>query len=125
MKTTCPKESKEQEALIKWADSFPVQGGHLGDYLLAIPNGGSRNIIEARNLKLQGVRAGVPDLMLCVPKNSKAGLFIEMKRAIKSASRVSSEQKVWQERLETMGYEVHIAYGCAQAQKIILDYLKI
>lgn len=125
MKTTCPKESAEQQALIKWADSFPIQGGHLGDFIFHIANGGSRNIIEAKHLKLQGVRAGVPDLMLCVPKNGKAGLFVEMKRAVKSCSMVSKEQKIWHERLALMGYEVKIAYGCAEAQRVILEYLKI
>lgn len=125
MKTKCAKESLEQETLIKWADSLPVQGGFLGDYLFSIPNGGSRNVIEARNLKRQGVRAGVPDLMLAVPKNGKAGLFIEMKRADKSVSRVSPAQKIWHERLSRMGYEVKIAYGCKEAVDIILEYLKI
>lgn len=32
--------------------------------VFAVPNGGSRNVVEAANLKQQGVLAGVPDLVL-------------------------------------------------------------
>ena len=34
-----------------------------GHFVFAVPNGGSRNLREAVNLKAQGVMAGVSDLM--------------------------------------------------------------
>ena len=65
-----------------------------------------------------GLSAGFPDLILfqTPPKfpNCK-GLVIEMKRAKKSASRVSPEQKQWLETLELNGYICMIAYGAAEA----------
>src|SRR3990167_7125439 len=36
--------------------------------LFAIPNGGLRNIRVAMNLKAEGVRAGIPDYFLAVPR---------------------------------------------------------
>jgi hypothetical protein len=44
----------------------------------AVPLGGSRNPIEAANLKRQGVRAGVADLCVILPE--RVG-FIEVKTA--------------------------------------------
>ena len=35
-----------------------------GVFFFAVPNGGKRNVIEASHLKDQGVRPGVPDLIL-------------------------------------------------------------
>ena len=62
-----PSEAQEQKALFRWAEL--AKGGHpeLG-LMYATPNGGSRNPIEARHLKEQGVKPGVPDIFLPVPK---------------------------------------------------------
>ena len=38
------------------------------ELLYHVPNGGSRNKAEASKLKRMGVRAGVPDLVLPVPR---------------------------------------------------------
>jgi hypothetical protein len=47
--------------------------------MFAIPNGGTRNIREAVKLKRTGVRRGVPDIFLAVPKGKFHGLWIETK----------------------------------------------
>lgn len=46
----------------------------------SVPNGGSRNALEAKNLKLEGVRAGVSDLVIVFKGKV---LFLEMKIAPK------------------------------------------
>ena len=72
-----PHEDREQEAVIQWA--FYEAGRLPGvDLIYAIPNGGSRNKIEAAHLKRQGVKAGVPDLFLPVARQGKHGLYIEI-----------------------------------------------
>ena len=65
-----PTEAQEQEKLVYWLrmNSIP----HF-----AIPNGGSRHKLEAKNLKAQGVVSGVSDIVVMLPKKI---LFIEMKR---------------------------------------------
>lgn len=50
-----------------------------GKKLFHIPNGGSRNKIEAARLKSQGVVSGVWDIFLSVPVGGYSGLYIEMK----------------------------------------------
>lgn len=53
-----PYEDLEQKALIEWAKWQPCGGAKIGDYLVHIPNGGSRDPAEAAKLKAMGVRAG-------------------------------------------------------------------
>lgn len=139
----CALESTEQQRLVAWADSMPLmmpferlnstgdspRCTHIGDWLFAIPNGGSRRkltgrvSLEALRMRREGVRAGVPDLMLAIPSGSWHGLFIEMKRREKSASRVSPDQKTWLERLQRRGYRAEICYGADEAIALIREYL--
>lgn len=71
-------EATEQQAVIRWAGYMSGRYPEL-ELLYHIPNGGSRNKIEAANLKQQGVKSGVPDLCLPVGKGKYNGLYIEMK----------------------------------------------
>lgn len=139
----CPLESVEQQHLVAWADATPLElpferlnsAGdrsrceHIGDLLFAIPNGGSRRkltgrvSLEALRMRREGVRAGVPDLMLAIPSGSWHGLYIEMKRRERSASRVSPDQKDWLERLRRRGYRAEVCYGAKEAIALIREYL--
>lgn len=116
-----PTESNEQVTLFSWARM------ELGKYpelrlLYHIPNGGSRNQIEAKHLKAQGVKAGVPDLCLPVARGFWHGLYIEMKR--QKGGRVSDAQRRWLEDLERQGYRAEVACGWREAADIILEYLE-
>ena len=85
------------------------------------PNGGTRNKLEAANLKRQGVKAGVPDLFLPVPRSQKYGLFIEMKVG---RNKCTDNQKKWIRNLLEQGYEVKVCYSC-EAIQVIKKYLNI
>jgi len=111
-----PTEQEEQIAFVKWLDWKGIR-------FASIPNGGSRNIIEAKNLKRAGVRAGFPDLFIPIPIESNHGLFIEMKR--KEKSKLSLYQIEWMNFLRSMGYKCEVAYGCEQAIKIVEEYFKM
>ena len=69
-------EDKLQISCIKW---FRYQYPGLRKMLFAIPNGGSRNSLEAHKLKMTGVTAGVSDLILLTPRHGYGALCIEMK----------------------------------------------
>ena len=116
-----PTEHDEQVTLIKRCDwnkkRFPALR-----LLYAIPNGGVRHVIVARKLKAEGVRAGVPDLCLPVPRGGKHGLYLEMKRT--KGGEVSKAQKEWHEALRQEGYECAIAKGAEEAWSIIVEYLQ-
>ena len=78
-KNPTPLEGAEQRALFAWAKLNERSHPELA-LLHAIPNGGKRNPREAANLKAQGVKAGVPDICLPVPRGGCASLYIELKR---------------------------------------------
>lgn len=118
MRNLTPSEHAEQCTLIQWFDDnyAPLKGR-----LFAVPNGGKRSKSEAVKLKREGVRAGVPDLMLPVARHGYHGLFIEMKRLKYSST--SKEQKDWHEFLTKQGYKVVVCKGHERAQEAIKCYL--
>lgn len=118
-----PKEAQEQTMLFEWIEYARAKYPEL-DYCYAIPNGGSRNLIEARHLKEQGVRRGVPDICLPVPAHHYIGLYIEMKRRDRKVSKVSQEQRDWLAFLNKVGHYAVVCYGWEEARNVILEYLR-
>jgi len=87
----------------------------------AIPNGGLRNKVVAKNLKMEGVKAGVPDIFIPMPKKNNHGLYIEMKK-VKGCS-VTENQKFWLNYLNENGYYAVVCKGALDAYNITMDYL--
>lgn len=114
-------EGSQQKALMAWAALSVGKYPQL-KWLVHIPNGGTRNIREAVELKAQGVKAGVPDLMLPWPNRSFAGLFIEMKYG---RNKTSTEQDEWLAYLSSVGYMTSVQWDWIGARDLLLDYLKM
>lgn len=118
-----PLEFDEQRAFVEWLE---VQGLKF----TAIPNDTFTRSWKQKNTKrLEGVRAGFPDLVVLIPKNrSKDGegycLAIEMKR-IKGGV-VSKFQKEWIEAINELdnNFRAYVAKGCSEAIEIVKHYLK-
>ena len=72
--------------------------------LHAIPNGGKRDIRTAAMLKAEGVKPGVPDICLPVPRGGKHGLYIELKR--RKGGTVSKAQEAWIRALMAQGFVI-------------------
>ena len=113
-------EAAEQTALFRWAGFMSGQFPEI-EMLYHIPNGGSRNKIEAAHLKQQGVKAGVPDLCLPVARGEYHGLYIELKYG---KNKPTENQKRWINLLRSQNYKAEVAYGWEETSKIILEYLK-
>ena len=122
VKRLVPTEAEEQRALFEWAEWAKAKHPQLR-WMHHIPNGGSRNPIEARHLKEQGVKAGVPDIFLPTPNAIHMGLFIEMKR--RKGGKVSKEQSMWIHELNKAGYRAVFCKGWEEARDEILKYLSI
>ncbi len=114
MKT--PSEAKIQSAFFQWISYYKT----LRPYCFAIPNGGSRNILEAVNLKRQGVTKGVPDVFMAIPNEENHGLFIEFKAG---KNKLTEEQKAMIDRLREKGYACEVCYSFEEAQKVIKSYI--
>lgn len=117
---TTPHEAQEQATLFEWAARMVGKYSELA-LMHAIPNGGSRNPIEARNLRLQGVRAGIPDIFLPCARKGHHGLYIELKRL--KGGRVSVEQKKMILALQEQGYKAVVCYGWEEAANVIKEYM--
>lgn len=115
-------EHREQVALMQWWALACRSYGVPESMLFAIPNGGRRDPVTGARLKAEGVRAGIPDLFLAVPRCGHGGLFIEMKKA--HGGRVSDAQTVCLGQLERMGYRVAVCHGWEKAREAIEAYLR-
>lgn len=116
-----PSEADEQKALFEWAEWAKGKFPELA-LLHHCPNGGSRNPVEARHLKEQGVKPGVPDICLPVPNLHYAALYIELKR--RKGGRVSDEQRGWIAALNRAGNHAVVCKGWEEARDVILEYLR-
>lgn len=119
-----PPESQEQRILAKWLDSVGALWCH-------VPNGGKRDAIAGSRLKAQGVKAGVPDvLVFSLPaaykiseqkhqgkdcRETPRGVAIELKRC--RGGVVSKAQREWLDRLGECGWVVYVAKGATDAIK--------
>lgn len=118
----CPKEHEEQKAVFEWATLMKNRYPEL-KLLHHIPNGGLRNKVVAMRLTQEGVKSGVPDICLPVPKGQYHGLYIEMKRI--KGGRVETEQREWLDALSEQGYSTTVCRGAEEAVKTIQEYLKL
>lgn len=115
-----PTEDEEQAAVFQWAE---YQQGHYPELALLfhIPNGGYRHPATAAKMKAIGVKPGVPDIFLPVPRKGYHGLWIEMKR--RKGGRLSEEQRAWLGAMFQQGYMAVKAAGADEAIAAIVEYL--
>lgn len=106
--------------IFQWASIAEKQHPELC-MLYHVPNGGSRHVVEARHLKASGVKPGVPDICLPVPRGCWHGLYIELKS---ETGRLTGQQHGWIESLREYGYFVHVCYGADSAIAAIKSYLR-
>lgn len=119
------KESSHQRALFCWAHDNSELYPEL-EWMFAVPNGGERQAVVGANLKAEGVKSGVPDILLPARRGPWIGLWIELKRVktvSKRAGKASIEQNKWIIYFQSIGYGAIVCYGYEDAKKTILDYL--
>ena len=119
MRMNTNSESNEQISLFEWCEYSAGKYPEL-KLLFHIPNGGYRTTATAGRMKAEGVKSGVPDLMLPVSKGGYHGLFIEMK-AGKNKPTVNQEK--WIHDLSLQGYLSLVCYGWEEAAKTLMKYL--
>lgn len=117
-----PTEEQEQIALF---ELFELHRGRYPELGLAyhVPNGGKRGKAEAGRFRAMGVKSGVPDVVLPVPRRGCCGLYVEMKRANGVPSDVKVTQRQWIDALIAQGYCAVVAWGAAEAWQIINHYM--
>ena len=69
-----------------------------------------------------GVKAGIPDLSLPVPKGIYNGLYIEMKY---DKGTIEKSQKEMLKALADAGHYCAVCYGAEEAIKILTEYINL
>ncbi len=97
----------------------------LADNVMAIPNGGWRNKVQAAKLKRAGVLKGAPDVLVALVRRYQhreyPGLFIEMKKV--KGGTVSADQKKVHKALSKAGYLVVVCRGADAAWEVFEEYV--
>ena len=111
-------ESELQQECVKW---FRYAYPRYANLLFAIPNVGKRSKIEAAIMKGEGVRAGVADLFLMLPRGVYHGLFIEMK----AGKGVQTDmQKEFEADAIKHGYAYEVCRDIDQFMYVIKCYIR-
>lgn len=109
-------ESAEQIALFDWIRLKP----DLSPYAFSIPNESKRSVITGAILKRMGLRAGVSDLFIAIPRTPHHGLFIELKAG---KNKATPSQLEFIKDMRSQGYRAEVCVGCDEAIKLITEYM--
>jgi len=114
------REGLEQAALLK---EVTLRYPTAAKLIYHVPNGGHRHKLVAIKLKEQGVKAGVPDLVLPMARGGYFGLYIEFKAMPPFDAPVSASQDAYIQALTEQGYLAIVCRGHIDALEAIRAYL--
>jgi hypothetical protein len=115
------RECQEQAALLT---EIELRYPEVFALIFHVPNGGHRHKLVAIKLKQQGVKAGVPDLVLPMARGGYFGLFIEFKATPPYDADTSASQSACIRALNAQGYLAIVCRGHADAMKQLRAYLQ-
>lgn len=110
-------EGSHQKACFSW---LSLQYPKIRSVTFHPANGGSRNIREARNLKAQGVTAGVPDIICLFPSRGFHGFVCELKFG---NNKLTSTQNEFISRLKDNNYYCCVCYTWFEFREHFLYYI--
>ena len=131
-RTLDPSEHAIQAAFIEWVsrvENLPQY--HALRLSFAVPNGARVGIGQARKLKAEGMRAGVPDWLLPVVMPVRGTRFMGLEHsglAIEFKTRrgtVSKAQRDYRFLLESASWRVEVCRSTDEAIEIVEDYLGV
>lgn len=93
------EDQLQQQIIIWFKNEYQMNGKGL---IFSVPNGGTRNMLEAKKLKQTGAMAGVSDLIVLL--NGKC-LFIELKIEKGIQSEV---QKIFENKVKLLGFDYYL-----------------
>jgi len=119
-------EHGNQAAVFQWIATTGQYTYPDLNLAFAIPSGGLRHPATAAKLKAEGVKPGVSDVFLPVPRLGFHGMWAELKlpeyRNRKNGGR-SDDQIKFQEAMRRNGYHVVTCYGWFELASALCSYL--
>lgn len=113
-------ESLHQQALFEF---FAYAQSRIPElqYAFHVPNGGQRNARVGLQLKREGVKRGVPDIIIPVPRQSYVGMVIELKFG---KNKLSTEQQDWLSFFAQQHWHCIVAYSWQDAALHVVRYFE-
>ena len=97
-------ENNLQQSIFIWFNNTHcLKNNPNRGLLMSIPNGGTRNIREAMTFKATGLLKGASDLVVIFPNGKLCFVELKILKGIQS-----SEQKDFECRVSSLGYEYHL-----------------
>jgi hypothetical protein len=116
------REELEQAALLR---EIAFRHPTAFKLIYHVPNGGHRHKAVAVKLKEQGVKAGIPDLVLPMARGGYFGLYIEFKATPPFDAAVSPSQDSYLHALTEQGYLAIVCRGHFDAMEQLCAYLML
>lgn len=116
------REGLEQAALMA---ELRARMPEVADLIFHVPNGGHRVKAVAAKLKAQGVKAGIPDLVLPMARGGFFGLYIEFKATPPHDAAISDSQHERIRKLNAQGYLAVVCRGHFDTMEQIRAYLRL
>jgi hypothetical protein len=108
-------ESKLQQEIFNWyQNNYCLKFHEPRGMIFSIPNGGTRNKLEAITMKATGLLAGASDLIVITP-NGKL-IFVELKT---DTGKQSDKQIDFENRVKKLGFEYHLIRSIDEFKIII------
>jgi len=129
------RESDIQAQFFRWLDTVMapgVPGCKLGHFCFAVPNGIwipgdiQTRIRVIMSMRRQGMKKGIPDIIIALPLHGRPGACIELKRdkSQTAPGKIHDEQKGWLTRLRNVGYFVEMTVGFGETVAAVGRYLR-
>lgn len=121
-------EGGEQKALISWLYGEWQRGTGVGQaypVTYHVPNGGVRNKKTGADLKAQGVKAGVSDLVVMEARGGLHGLYLEFKATPPRHAALAKTQRDWLALADERGYGAVLARGLEEARTVLREYMAL
>ena len=111
-------ESQIQKDFVRW---FRARYENIEPLFFAVGNGGARNVWTAKIMKDEGVRAGVADLILLIPRHGYAALLIETKTP---DGKQSDSQKTFEKLATQYRYKYVVVRDLTTFQQLMMWYIE-
>lgn len=118
-----PSESEEQQKLFQWAEIAAKMLHYEGlELMFHVPNEGRRSKYTGGKMRSEGLKKGVADICLPVPRGTFHGLFFEMKS---DKGKLTKEQTNFLRGVKAQGYATWVCYSAEEAIQLIENYYRL
>lgn len=108
-------ESSIQKTVMQWVNLNPLLRG----FIIHIPNEGKRTSRYGKSLKDMGMRPGVSDLFIALPRHGYCGAWIELKS---KKGILSDSQKAFLTDMSEQNYYINVCWTIEKAIETIRWY---